>query len=127
MATKKAPAAPAKAAKTAAAPKAEKKEKAPKPPKVERATSNGITKPKEDSTTGRIWAIADEISKAQKRPASRAEVMEKAVAEEINEATVATQYQRWRTFYGVERQAPAPKAEKAAPAKKAAKGSTAPA
>lgn len=114
-------------AKPAAPKKTEAAEKPAKAPKIERATANGITRPKDDSKTGRIWAIADEISKAQKRPASRAEVMEKAVAEEINEATVATQYQRWRTFYGVERQAPAPKAEPAAPAKKAAKGSTAPA
>ena len=26
--------------------------------------ANGITRPKDDSKTGRIWAIADEISKA---------------------------------------------------------------
>ena len=138
MATKKAPAPPAKAAKTVAAPpapKAEKPAKAPKaekPPKVERTVLNGITVPKEGTTTGRIWDIANEVSKAQKRPATRAEVMEKAVAEEINEATVATQYQRWRTAYEVPRAVAEPKAPAApaapkAPAKKAAKAATAPA
>lgn len=137
MATKKAPAPPAKAAKTVAAkappaPKAEKAAKAEKPPKVERTVLNGITVPKEGTTTGRIWAIANEISAAQKRPATRAEVMEKAVAEEINEATVATQYQRWRTAYEVPRAVAEPKAPAApaapkAPAKKAAKAASAPA
>lgn len=134
MATKKAPAPPTKAAKTAPvkappAPKAEKAAKAEKPPKVERAVLNGITVPKEGTTTGRIWDIANEVSKAQKRPATRAEVMEKAVAEEINEATVATQYQRWRTAYEVPRAVAEPKAPPApkAPAKKAAKAATAPA
>lgn len=120
-AEKKAPAKPAKtAAKKVAAPKAEKA------PKVERAQSNGITKPKDGSTTGRIWDIADSISKKKGSPATRAEVLEQTGKEEINEATVATQYQRWRTYFGVKaapkaaKAAPAPKAPKA-PAKKAAK------
>ena len=72
-----------------------------------------------------IGAIDDEISKKNGTPATRAEVLEVGEAEGINDATIATQYQRWRTFYGVERQARAPKAEKApkapkAPRKKAA-------
>ena len=116
MATaKKSPAKPAKPtapAKNKAAPKPPAAEKAPKPPKapkVERPQSNGISQPKEGTTTGRIWSIADEISAKQKRPATRAEVLEKATAENINEATVATQYQRWRTFHGLEKQ---PRAKK---------------
>lgn len=105
MAAKPAPKSkPAPTPKAAPAPKAEKPPKAapaPKPPKDE---SNGITRPKADSKTGRVWAIADEITKSQKgTAATRAQVMEKAVAEDINEATIATQYQRWRVYNGVER------------------------
>ena len=92
MATASAKPAPKKTAAAKPAPKP-KAEKAPKP-KVERDIQNDVTRPKSDSKTGRIWAIADEISKSKKAPATRAEVMEKAVAEDINEATVATQYQQ---------------------------------
>jgi len=109
--TKPAPAAPAATK--------EKEPKAPKPPKepkvkIERESANGVTRPKADSQTGKVWQIADDISAKKKAPATRAEVMEVATAEphNINEATVATQYQRWRTFFGIERQAPAPKPEK---------------
>jgi hypothetical protein len=106
----------------APAPKAEKPapkpkpEKAPAPPKDEK---NGVTKPRDlTKGTGRIWAIADEITKANGKagPATRAQVMEKAVAEDINEATVATQYQRWRVYNDIP-VTRAPKAEK--PAKEA--------
>ena len=110
-AAKKAPAKPAKTAKTSAP----KPPKAPKEPKqkIERATANGITKPKDGSQTGKVWDIADAISAKKKAPADRAEVMEQAVAAGVNEATVATQYQRWRTFNGVQRTPAAPKAPKA--------------
>lgn len=104
-------------AKPAAPKKTEAAEKPAKAPKIERAVANGITRPKDDSKTGRIWAIADEISKAQKSPAKRDQVMEKALAEDINEATVATQYQRWRTFYGIEKQPRAVKEKTEKPAK----------
>lgn len=122
-AAKKTPAAPKAAAKkTPAAPKAPKAPKEPvvKAPKIEQ---NGVTRPKDGSVTGQVWAIADEITKSKKgEPATRAEVFEKATAKpyEINEATVATQFQRWRTFFGVERKAAAPKAPKAPKAGKAA-------
>lgn len=102
--TAKAPAAPAK--KTAAAPAAPKEPKAPKAPKapaVQREQANGVTRPKAGSKTGRVWEIADSLS-AKNAPATRAAVMEAAIKEDINEATVATQYQRWRTFFGVQPQ-----------------------
>lgn len=137
MATQK-PAKPGKptAPKTNAAPKPPKAEKpaaAPKPPKepkpkIERETANGVTRPKAGSATGTVWQIADDISAKKKAPATRAEVMEVATAEphNINEATVATQFQRWRTFFGIERQAPAPKPEKPAKEPKAPKPPKAP-
>ncbi len=93
---------------------------APKPEAV-KDTQNDVTRPMKEGNTLRIWQIADEISKKLKRPALRAEVMEKANELEIPVSTCATQYQRWRTYNGLERAAPAPKAEKApkAPAAKA--------
>lgn len=103
---------------------AAKAEKAPKAPKVEREVQNEITRPKADSATGKVWELADTISKREKRPATRAEVFEANAAlgdDAINEATVATQYQRWRVFNGVERAAPAPKPAKEAKAPKAPK------
>ena len=126
MAAKPAPKSkPAPAKKTAAATAAKpaKKEAAPKAPKVERIVQNDVTRPKDDSATGRVWALADSLSKTHKRPATRAEVFEAnaALKDPVNEATVATQYQRWRVFNGVEKAAPAAKAEKPAKAPKGKK------
>lgn len=124
--TKPAPAAAAPAA-PAKEPKA-KKEAAPKAPKVERVVQNDVTRPKDGSATGTVWEIADALSKQHKRPATRAEVFEANAARgnnAINEATVATQYQRWRVFNGVEKSAPAPKAEKAPKAPKGKKAEAA--
>lgn len=125
---KKTPAAPAKSApKKPAAPAAAKPAKEPKV-KVERIVQNDVTRPKDGSVTGKVWDIADAISKKKGEPASRSEVMEQAEKDGINEATVATQFQRWRTFFGVERKVAAPKEVKAKPAKAApAKAPKAPA
>jgi hypothetical protein len=125
----KTPAAPAKPTapkKTTTAAKPAAEHKAPKEPKVkvERITQNDVTRPKDGSVTGKVWDIADAISKKKGEPATRAEVMEQAEKDGINEATVATQFQRWRTFFGVERKPAAPKPEKAP---KAAKAPAAPA
>lgn len=120
MATKKsAPAAPKKSA--AAAPKAPKapKEKVEKAPRVKQPESNGISRPKEGTTTGTIWAIADSLS-SKGSPATRAQVIEQAAKQDINEATVATQFQRWRQYNGIQRAAPVAKAPKAPKAKKSA-------
>lgn len=130
MASKKAPAKPAKTTdkKTpakpaaAAAPATEKpaKPKAEPKPKIERAQANGITRPKDDSTTGKVWAIADAISKKTGQPAERSAVMAEAEKLGINEGTVATQFQRWRKFFGVKKQ-PKPAVEKAPKAPKTPK------
>ena len=96
-----------------------------KPAKPQLAKQNGVTRPG-GGQTGRVWAIADEISAAQKRPALRKEVIEKGRAEGINPATLATQYGRWRKFFGLGKEAkpaaatatpaPAPGTTPAAPA-----------
>jgi len=63
---------------------------------------HGIVRPKTGTKTGRVWEIADELSKKAKKPASRKSVLEKTGAEEINGATAATQYGRWRKYHGLE-------------------------
>lgn len=89
------------------------------PAKTETAVKvqqNGITRPKDGSTTGRVWAIADEISSKAQRPATRKEVIDQVHAEGINTSTGATQYGKWRKFHGLTgEQAPGrgPKAEAA--------------
>lgn len=72
-----------------------------KAPKVQREKRNGVTRPSPGTMTGRVWDIADEISRSTKRPALRDEVMKRGLAEGIAKGTVATQYGRWCTFYEV--------------------------
>ena len=97
-------AAEAKAAKEAKAKEiAEKKaaKAAKEAAKIVRAVSNGVTRPADGTSTARIWQIADEISAKAKAPASRADVLKVAEAEDLNPATCATQYGRWRVFNGL--------------------------
>jgi len=81
--------------------------------KPEKITANGVTRPKDGSITGRVWKIADEISAATKAPAERKDVMDACKAENINGATAATQYGKWRKFNGLKKapKAVTPKAE----------------
>ena len=64
-------------------------------------SNNGVSRPKSGSKTGRIWEIADTLSTAKGAPAPRKEVLEAALAEDINLATAATQYGRWRKYHGL--------------------------
>lgn len=88
-----------------------KKETATKEPKsrVRNEKQNGVTRPNPETNTGKVWGIADEISRKKKAPATRAEVVEAGVASGINPATVTTQYGRWRRFYGITGSLKAPK------------------
>lgn len=72
----------------------------PKAPKIEQ---NGVTRPKDGTTTGRVWAIADEISAKNGVPAERGDVIAAGKAEGINEATIATQHGKWRKFHGLKK------------------------
>lgn len=74
--------------------------KAPKPP-VEKDTQNGVTRPKAGTATGKVWEHADSISKKNKAPAKRGEVIEACTADGINASTAATQYSRWRVYNGL--------------------------
>jgi hypothetical protein len=70
---------------------------------------NGIRRPKPEGMCGRAWAIFDEASKARGEPASIGETLPVAVAAGINDATVRTQYARWRKFHNVSGRIEAPK------------------
>lgn len=76
---------------------------APAPAKVARESSNGITRPGEGTLTREIWDVADAISAEAQRPALRDEVFAKIREKhpDISKGTLATQYVRWGTFYGV--------------------------
>lgn len=112
-AAKEAAKAEAKAAKEAAkaAAKAEK-EAAKAEAKAARSMpeQNGIRQPSPHSICGRVWAIFDKVSHKNGSPASIGESMELARAENINEATIRTQYARWRKFHGVTGHIASPKA-----------------
>ncbi len=57
------------------------------------------TRPRPDTKTGRVWEVADEITRESGRRASRREVVDRIAAEEGNRATANTQYQHWKTSY----------------------------
>jgi len=69
---------------------------------VQNAQQNGITRPKEGTKTGTVWAIADEISKTTGEPAKRGAVMQECETKSINSSTATTQFGRWRRFYGLD-------------------------
>lgn len=73
--------------------------------KAPRASQNGIGRPAAGTKTGQVFDVADEVSKTLGKPAPRKDVMEKCKALGINEATIATQYGRWRKFNGLKAEA----------------------
>lgn len=98
---RKAPAKKKAAPKSKAKP-ATKGSKAKAPAKmVNREVQNEITRPMKDGATKRVWEIADSLNKG-KNVATRGAVMEAGLAEGLNEATIATQFARWRKFNGIE-------------------------
>lgn len=68
---------------------------------VEKDIQNGVTRPGAGTKTGTIWEIADSKSQALGKPAGRKEVLDAAAEVEINPATAATQYGRWRKYNGL--------------------------
>ena len=77
----------AKAAKEAA------KESAKQP------SQNGVTRPKAGTTTGNAWDIFDALSRETGAPAVIGDAIKRAPG--MAEATVRTQYAKWRKFNGV--------------------------
>lgn len=72
-----------------------------KTPAPKQPSQNGVSRPKSGTATGRVWEIADELSKAAGGPAARADVLKAFEAEGGNPATGATQYGRWKKFHGL--------------------------
>ena len=101
----------AKAKKAAAKPKGKKATatKAPKTAKAARTdgsdTQNGISRPKDGTNSGKVWSIADKLSAKAGEPAKRKDVLADAEKANVNTATAATQFARWRTYHGVVRAA----------------------
>ena len=82
-----------------------------KAPKIEQ---NGVSRPKAGTKTARVWEITDALSAQGGAPAARKDVLEAAGKEGINQATAATQYGRWRKFFGLGKEVVAkPEAEAA--------------
>lgn len=86
--------------------------------KPAREKQNGVTRPAGGTQTGKVWEIADSISTANGRPATRAEVTDAGAKAGINPATVTTQFGQWRRFYGIKKEATVPAAEGTAKPKK---------
>ena len=64
-------------------------------------------RPRPGTLTGRIWEIADEITREKGRRAQRREVVERYVAENGNRNTASSQYQYWKKHYDEPRNVPA--------------------
>lgn len=77
---------------------------------VKMPEQNGITQPKASSSCGKIWEIANQLSSKLKQPVPIKDLLETASAEGYNEATIKTQYARWRKFHGVSGRVAAPAA-----------------
>lgn len=99
-----APAAPAPAAPA----KPEKAPKAPKPEVVKEPEQNGVRRPAAGGKTRVPWDIADRVSAEVRRPATRKEVVDAAIAAGCNPSMAQSQYARWRKFHGIEGRVAAP-------------------
>lgn len=99
--------------------KAEKKAAEPKVERERNEKANGVVRPAPDTKTGKVWSIADEMTKEQGTPAKRKDVLNECDAHGIAASTAATQYGRWRKFNGLEGRGDAE--ETAAKAEKPAK------
>lgn len=88
---------------------------------------NDVTRPKEGTASAKIWTVADKLQ--AKNALTRAAVIAGCESFDCSDATVATQFQRWRVFNGLasERSGNAvPKATKKPVAKKPAAKKSAP-
>jgi membrane protein involved in colicin uptake len=80
---------------------AEKAAKAAEKTKVVMVSQNGVTRPKAGTKTGQVWDLADKLSAEKGAPVAISELMPVASAAGLNDATVRTQYARWKEFFGV--------------------------
>lgn len=96
-------AAKAKAKEDAKAAKAEEKAaKAAEREANKMPVQNDVRKPKPGTLTGKVWEIAEQVSEEMGTTATIARVLEAGRAQDLNDATIKTQYARWRKFHGIE-------------------------
>lgn len=60
---------------------------------------NDVRRPKPATVTGKVWAIFDDLSGKAGSPATIGDSLKAATG--VPEATVRTQYARWRKFHGI--------------------------
>lgn len=89
-----------KAAEKAELKKAETERKAAEKAANVMPESNGIRRPKPGTVCGDAWAVFDAVSQETGAPATMSASLAKA-GTLINEATLRTQYARWRAFFGI--------------------------
>lgn len=89
-----------KAAEKAEQKKAEAERKAAEKAANTMPESNGVRRPKPGTVCGDAWAVFDAVSQETGAPATMAASLTKA-GDSINEATLRTQYARWRAFFGI--------------------------
>ncbi len=65
-------------------------------------------RPRPGTRTGRVWEVADEITRETGRRAFRREVVERIVTESGNPGTASTQYQHWKASYDATNRSVAP-------------------
>lgn len=97
-AAKKAAKAAEKAQKKADAKAAKEAAKQPK--------QNDVRRPKSGTVTGKVWATFDSLSQSTGSPATIGDAIKASTG--VPEATVRTQYARWRKFHGISGRAAAP-------------------
>jgi hypothetical protein len=79
----------------------EREEKASTKVKVQLVSQRGVTQPKEGTKTRRVWDLADQLSKDKGAAVAIGELAPVAAKEGLNDATIRTQYARWKAFHGV--------------------------
>ncbi len=91
----------AKKAQEKADKEAQKAEKAAAKEANKMPEQNGIRRPKPETETGKVWALADNISASLGQPTPIANLLEQGQAAGLNDSTIRTQYARWRAFHGI--------------------------
>ena len=64
-----------------------------------------LSRPSSGSATGRVWEIADELTRLTGQEAKRADVIERYSAEGGNYNTASTQFHHWRQWFRNQNQA----------------------
>src|SRR5574340_395729 len=61
------------------------------------STSSGPKRPKAGTLTGRVWDLCDDLFGRDPKGFTRKAVLEAGRAAGLNDATITTQYQAWKT------------------------------